>query len=225
MLHRHKGSKKKEVMRKSNIWKPLTFILASVVLMSTFVSCEDNNSNNETNPEPKTWNPYQLKANTDYEYDFQIKENGDVTSSGNAVINIGDPEVVVSGTIDGTPFSYTSNSFDDINQNFSMAVSQSPIAMGIYQPLWMGAFSNQALEVGNSWNYNYDNNSIMFEITGKDTFAGYEGFILTTTFTNDQNETLIWNSCVHPDIPLPIMADLTYSGGEEYYMELTNYSE
>jgi hypothetical protein len=212
-------------MKYKNIWKSIAFLLASVVMISTLASCEDDNSDDTENNDPETWEPYQLKANTSYEYDFEVTDNGATTSSGNVIINIGDPEVDISGTIDGVPFNYSNNNFDDINQNFIAAVSQSPVAVVIYQPAWMGAFSNQYLEVGNSWSYSYDNNSFLFEITGKDTYAGYEGFVMKTTFTNAEDETVIWNSCVHHEIPLPLMSHVEYSEGEEYYMELTGYQE
>ncbi|PWD97783.1 hypothetical protein [Marinilabilia rubra] len=212
-------------MKNKNIFKTLLLLIASTAMISTLASCEDENSDDTETDEFETWEPYQLKANTSYEYNFEIRDNEVVTSSGDVMIEIGEPDVEITGTMDGTPFNYTNNNFDDINQNFISAVSQSPIGIVIYQPVWMGAFTNQNLEVGSSWSYSYENNSFLFEITGTDTYGGYEGYVMQTTFTNAEDETVIWNSCVKPEIPLPLMSHVEYPEGEEYFMELTNYQE
>ncbi|WP_016775578.1 hypothetical protein [Anaerophaga thermohalophila] len=101
-----------------------------------------------------------------------------------------------------------------------------PLAGFLYQPLWMGAFTNQEIKTGASWSYEADGNTLSFVVTGTDEYAGYEGYVIEATFQGDDFEgTAEWETCINFDLPLPLMTDVTTGEGETFYIELTGYTE
>jgi hypothetical protein len=116
------------------------------------------------------------------------------------------------------------NSSEDINENFILAVSQTPIGMTLYQPFWLSAFSNQSIQVGSSWNYNYQGSSIAFDVTDTRTVAGINGYVIETQFT-ESGESINWYTCINQEIPLPLLASIDYGEQGAYHIELTGYEE
>ncbi len=206
-----------------NIQDPVflfAFIFFAIALLP---ACDDDNGDDD-NGEEKIWKPYEVKANTAYEYDFEQRQNNEVISSGSARIDIEDPEVIITGTIDNEDFSVTSNTYDDVNDNFISAISMTPLGPFLYQPILLGAFTNQNIKIGNTWSYTYEGNTISFSVTGEDEYAGYTGYVIETTY-QDEEETIVWNSVVNPDIPLPLMTHIEYDNGLEYYIEITSFED
>ncbi len=203
----------------------IVFISSGALFFTACDEDENDDMNDPDNSQGEVWEPYQLEPNTAYEYDFSITDgSGAPTSSGSVRIDIGDPEVEVSGDVDNQNFSFMQNSSDNVNDNFIAAVSQSPIGMTLYQPFWFGAFAGQSLEVGNSWSYTIEGSSIEFNVTGTQTIAGWEGFIVETDYYDaESEESISWTTCVNQEVPLPLMANIKYNENEEYYIELTNY--
>lgn len=197
----------------------MLFIFFAFVLLP---ACDDDDDDNNINGEEEIWEPYEVEANTAYEYDFQQQEDNMTITSGSARIDIGDPEVEISGTIGDENFSASSNTSDDVTDNFISAVSMTPLGLFMYQPFLIGAFTNQDIEIGQSWNYQQNGNSISFSVTGEEEYAGYMGYVIETTYQDDE-ETIVWNSAVNPDIPLPLMTQIIYPDGREYYIEITSY--
>ncbi len=204
------------------------FMLLALGGMLFFTSCEEDdetNENGDDNTNGEVWEPYQVKANTSYSYDFERKENEQVVSTGSVQIDIGDPEVEVTGTVNDDNFNFTNNASTNVEENFAAAVLQTPIGGIVYQPHWSSAFMNQEIEVGASWSFSYDDNSVSFEVTGTDSYAGIEGFIIETIVEEESEGTIIWETCVSPDVPLALMTNVNYGDGMEDTFELTNYSE
>jgi hypothetical protein len=217
-------------MKGTIFWNQRLWLLFAIFGAALMVSCEDDETDNTNDPdnlEGEIWEPYQLKANTAFDYDFTITaDNNEPSSSGTVRIEIGDPEVEVSGNIDGQDFNYINNSTEDINTNFIGAVSQSPIGMTLYQPMWFSAFSDQSIKVGSSWSYNYQGSSITFDVTDTKTIAGIKGFVVETVFWDAAlEENINWYTCINQQIPLPLLASVDYNDEETYYIELTGYEE
>jgi hypothetical protein len=61
-------------------------------------------------------------------------------------------------------------------------------------------------------------------VTGTDTYAGYEGYILETIYQSD-GETVTVTSCVNPDLPVALMVRMEEEGGDRYHVELISYEE
>jgi len=203
----------------------LLLIAVAIFALVIFSSCEDEDNGNSQNEETEVWEPYDFSPNTSFEYDYEFFDASlDETSSGTLLIEVGDPEVTISGTIDGEDFNVTENTSSSIEDNFMGAVSKTPIALVLYQPYWSGAFSDQELEVGASWSYSYGGSSISFEVTGTDTYAGYEGYTIETIYQSD-GETVTVSSCVNPDLPVALMVNFEEGGGDTYRVELTSYEE
>lgn len=212
-------------MNNPNLKYSAIFIALSIFALVMFSSCEDEENGNSDNDEAEVWEPYDFSPNTSFEYDFEYTDVSlNDTSSGTLLIEIGDPEVTISGTIDGEELSVTENVSSDLEDNFISAVSKTPLAPVLYQPYWTGGFTEQELSVGASWSYSYGGNSISFEVTGTDTYAGYEGYTVET-IVQDDGETITMNTCVNPELPVALMVDVEEAGGDTYWVELINYEE
>lgn len=204
----------------------LLFIFSGALLMASCEDDENSDTRDTDNLEGQVWEPYQLKANTSYDYDFTISEESTEPSSGIISIDIGDPDVEVSGLVNDQEFYYTGNSGEDINENFIAALSPSPIGMTLYQPFWLNAFADQAIRVGNSWSYNYLGSSITFEVTETRTVAEIEGFVIETEFTDAESGISVnWYTCINQEIPLPLLVSVDYGEQGAYHMELTGYED
>ncbi len=215
-------------MKKQKIIYQIFGVVMGVFVMTTLPSCDDDDETDDatTEEEMSNWEPYDLKSNTAYDYNFEKTSEENVSSPGTAHIKVGDPEVEISGNFDGKPFSHSYKETKDISENFITAVSMTPMADFMYQPMWTDAFANQEIRVGTSWTHSYGGNSVSFNVTGKDTYAGFEGFVMETTIQEaESGETVEWISCITSELPIPLMTKVIYNDGEEYYMEITDYEE
>lgn len=155
-------------------------------------------------------------------------ENGEEQSSGTIEIMIQDPAVEVDATIDGENYSFVSNNYDAINENFQEAVNNTPVGIIIYQPYWENAFADQVIEEGASWSYTFDEGSLDFEVTGTETYTGFEGYVVTYDFRGDSGDTFSWEICANLEMSLPLMSHFESSDGstsETFHIELTDYQE
>ena len=212
-------------MKNLNIKYSLVIIAMAIFAMVMFSSCEDESNDDPENDDTEVWEPFEFTPNTSFEYDYEYNDvSQEETSTGTFLIELGDPEVTISGTIDGEDFSVTENTSSDLADNFLSAVIKTPIAVVLYQPYWSGAFSGQELRVGASWSFSYGGASMSYEVTGKDTYAGYEGFTIVNIYEDDE-ETVTITTCVHPDLPIALMVNFEEEGGDTYRVELTNYEE
>lgn len=205
-----------------------SIFLFALAIFSFFAlpACEDeNDETNDDNNNAETWDPYDLKAGTSYDYEFEFLENNEVSSEGTVNIQVGDPEVTIITTIDGNEMEQMYNNSDDINQNFITGISQTPLAGFLYQPLWTGAFTGEELETGATWSYSTNEASISFEVTGTDSYAGIHGYIIEAEFKEGSETTATWETCISYDLPLPLMTWVKDENGEEYMIELTSYSD
>ncbi|MFO8233888.1 MAG: hypothetical protein R6U04_00590 [Bacteroidales bacterium] len=209
-------------MNHSNFKHPASIILIMAVFaLSFFYACEedDTTENNET----ETWEPYQVKPNTAFEYDFEKYENDTLSSSGNFRIEVGDPEVTITGTIDGEEFEVIQNDSDDPEENFKDALLSYPYTGALYHNAWPSEFDPEEVEVGDSWSYTYGGETLSFNVTGKETYAGYEGYVVKMEY-QDESITQSWEACVNKNIPLALMSRII-DNEEEWSFELTNYEE
>jgi len=212
-------------MKYQNLKFPLTFIALAILVLVMCSSCEDENNGDSQNDETEVWEPYAFTPNTSFEYDYEYTDASlKQTSSGTFLIEVGDPEVTISGTLDDEEFSVTENTSSDVSENFISAVSKTPLAMVLYQSYWTGAFSGLELKVGASWSFSYGGSSMSYEVTGKNTYAGYEGYTIRTVYQSD-GETVTINSCIHPDLPIALMVNMEEGGGDTYRVEMTNYTD
>ena len=217
--------KKPFAMYHPNLKYYAMLIAMAIFTLVMFSSCEDEENGNSDNGETEVWEPYDFTANTSFEYDYEYTDvSSEEVTTGTMLIEIGDPEVTISGTIDGQDINITENISSDLEDNFISAVSKTPLAPVLYQPYWTGGFSQQELRVGASWSYSYGGSSISFEVTGKDTYAGYEGFTIETIIQDD-GETITMNTCVNPDLPVALMVSVEEAGGDTYWVEMTNYED
>src|SRR6056297_1543829 len=154
-------------MKYQNLKFPLTFIALAILVLVMCSSCEDENNGDSQNDETEVWEPYAFTPNTSFEYDYEYTDASlKQTSSGTFLIEVGDPEVTISGTLDDEEFSVTENTSSDVSENFISAVSKTPLAMVLYQSYWTGAFSGLELKVGASWSFSYGGSSMSYEVTG-----------------------------------------------------------
>lgn len=203
----------------------LILLALSFIFAVSFSACEDENDTNDNDDDFTEWEPYDLKANTAYDYDFEFTEGDEETSGGSVSIAIGDPDVEVSWNVGDQTYENTYDSEDNIEDNFIGAISQTPLAGFLYQPLWFGAFSGQEIKTGASWSYSAQDSSIEFEVTGTDTYAGEEGYVVMAVFEDESGATATWETCVSSDVPLPLMTSVTDEDDDHYFIELTNYEE
>jgi len=203
----------------------LLLIAVAIFALVMFSSCEDEENGDPENAETEVWEPFEFTPNTSFEYDYEYNDvSQEETSSGTLLIEIGDPEVTISGTIDGEDFSVTENTSSELEDNFFAAVGKTPIAGVLYQPYWSGAFSEQELEVGASWSFSYGGTSMSYEVTGTDSYAGYEGYTIEAIYQAD-GETITITTCVNPELPVALMVNFEEGGGDTYRVELTNYTD
>ena len=207
---------------------PGIFMAMAFFVFALLTSCdEEADDNAEPNKEEtQEWEPYQFTKNTSYKYEYEsLDENGDTSSAGSFEVIIGDPEVTINASIDGEEYSFTQSS-GSVEENFTFVVSNSPLAGVLYHPYWNNAFSDQGIHEGASWSFSSDEVSISFDVTGKDDYAGYEGFVLETVVEDkEENTTTTTEACINLDMPIPLMVSMIEGNGEQYTMELLNYEE
>ncbi|MCF8307920.1 MAG: hypothetical protein K9I68_02810 [Bacteroidales bacterium] len=213
-------------------FKYLSFFIALTFFgFTALTSCEEDSSNDpngNNNGTEKTWEPYKFDPNVSFTYEFYTMENGEEQSSGTIEIMIQDPAVEVNATIDGEFYSFSSDSHDAISENFQEAVNNTPAGIVIYQPYWENAFADQVIEEGASWSYNFEDGSVSFEVTGTDTYAGIEGYVVEYDIQNDSGENAMWELCANLGMSLPLMSHVESSddsNSETFHLELTDYQE
>ncbi|MFW5754300.1 MAG: hypothetical protein ACOCV9_05805 [Marinilabiliaceae bacterium] len=198
----------------------------ALIVSVSFSACEDeNDETTEDDNNAETWESYDLKAGTSYDYEFEFTEDNEVTSEGTVTIEVEDPEVTITTTIDGDETEQTYDSSDEISQNFISGIEESPVDEFLYQPMWTGAFSDQELETGANWSFSADDGSIYFEVTGTDSYADIEGYVIEAEFTDGSETTAMWETCITHDLPLPLMTWVSDEEGDHYLIELTSYSD
>lgn len=201
------------------------FIVLAFFAFTLLTSCEEEENGESNKDETEVWEPYEFDTNTSFEYDYEyLDASQDDTSSGTLLVEIGDPEVEISGTIDGQEFSMTESTSSDVDDNFTSAISKTPIAPVLHQPYWTGAFSEQELEVGAYWDFSYGDASITFEVTGTDEYAGYEGYVIEANFEDAETATYM-ETCVKPELPIALMINIEEEGGNKYIVELTSFED
>lgn len=212
------------IIENLNTWQktPLIFNL------SLLFDCSEDDEEPEKidNGEEEVWKPYQVKPNTSFQYEYEKKESDELVSSGIININVGNPEVVITGTIDGQDLNIEKNNSDNVTENFEDAIELTPAQL-LYNPTWEEAFMDQDLEVGNSWLYPFGDVYYEFEVTGTDTYAGYEGYLVEIIYDDGFGNTDRRNACINENIPLSLMTRYidNISSPEEYYFELISYEE
>lgn len=212
-------------MKYSNNKFSVLLIIWALFAFISLPACEDDEDETNDKENPETWEPYDLKAGTSYDYEFEFQENDEVASEGTVNIEVGNPEVTITTTIDGNEMEQMYDSSDEISENFIAGISQTPLAGLLYQPVWTSAFTGQDLETGASWSFSSNDGSIYFEVTGKDNFAGIEGYVIEAEFTDNSETTATWETCISHDLPLPLMTWVSDESGDIYLLELTSYSD
>lgn len=222
------------IMRKLNINFLNYFTAFLMALLLPLSACDDDDDaepsngdgdDNGGNNGVEKWEPYDFQDHTSatMTYEFEFQDDGENVLSGTSTIEIEDPAVTVTIITNGEESVFSSNSHDNIEDNFSQVVNQSPYLGGI---LFGGSypliFDDQELYVGASWSMNFDNNSIDLEITGKETYAGVEGYLAEYTFENEEGRIATYDICVNPEVPLPLMIEMQEEQ-DYYHLVMTNY--
>lgn len=211
-----------------------THFLFATVMVFAFTACDDTDNDGEPDPgngngngdNNEIWEPYKFKENTTYEYDYVITEEEETTMSGTAHIQIGDPEVTVNWNMNDEDYETVVNQSDDIADNYVQAIASTPLAGILYQGQWAFIFTGNELAVGNSWDYESDDGTMYFEVTGKESYAGIEGFIMEMYWDDNAEDVVTWESCIAPEMSLPLMSYMDDTESETTMLvELTNYQE
>lgn len=204
------------------------FMLITIFSLSLLFACGDDEEEPEKidNGEEEVWKPYQVKANTSFQYNYEKKEGGELVSQGTININVGDPEVKITGTIDGNPLNLEESGSDDVTENFKDAIEATPAQL-LYNPTWEEAFMDQELEVGSSWSYPFGGLYYEFKVTETKNYAGYEGYVVEMTYENESGNIDRWEACINKNLPLSLMTRFIDDKNvpEEYYLELISYEE
>lgn len=221
-------------MKKPNTKFLHYFAAFLLVLFLPLTACDDDNDtepangdgdDNGDNDDIVKWEPYDFQGHTSstINYEFEFQEDGETSWSGTSAIEIEDPGVTITIVMNGEESVFTSDSHDNIEDNFNQAANQSPYLGGVlFGGFWPTIFEDQELYVGASWSMSFEGDSIDLEITGKETYAGREGFVAEYTFTTEDGNITTWSLCVDPEIPLPLMVELEEEGAY-YHLTMTNY--
>jgi len=205
--------------------------LTGFILLVITTSCEKSDDSNNDNPdddnttEENYWEPYKFSANTLYEYDYTFSEEGEMVYEGDVTIEVQDPQVTISGTMNGQEYEAVVNESDDIRDNFIAAVSSTPASAVLYQSYFVSGFPEDGLETGQTWEYNVSGVNMYYEVTGEASYAGYEGHVVEMEWT-DGSESLLYTTCINSDMAMPLMSYIYDEADQiEYRLELTNYQE
>lgn len=211
-------------MNYSNFKHPKNMILVMAVFTLSFLmACEEDDTVENDENQTEAWEPYQVEANTTFEYDYEKYENDSRVDSGEFKIEVGDPRVRITGNINGVEFEVIENDSNDPVENFEDAIVSYPYTGALYHDAWPSEFDPEEVEVGDSWSYTYGGETLSFNVTGKETYAGYEGYVVKMEY-QDESITRSWEACVNKNIPLALMSRII-DNEEEWYFELTNYEE
>ncbi len=206
-------------------------VLTGFLFLTFTTSCEKSEDSNNDKPDDDNttqenfWEPYKFSANTLYEYDYTFSEEGEMIYGGDVTIEVQDPQVTISGTMNGQQYESVVNNSDDIRDNFITAVSSTPASAVLYQSFFVSGFPDDGLETGQTWEYSVSGVNMYYEVTGKDSYAGYEGHVVEMEWT-DGSEILLYTTCINSDMAMPLMTHIYDEDDQiEYHLELTNYQE
>ena len=214
-------NQKSTIMNYSNFKPPSVILIMAVFALSFFMACEDDDT--DENDETQTWEPYQVEPNTAFEYDYEKYDSDTLSSSGSFKITVGEPKVTITGTIDDMPFEVSSNTSDDPKENFEEVITNNAYTGVLYHTAWPNEFDPEEVEVGDSFSYTYGDKTLSFNVTGKATYADYEGYVVKMEY-QDESISQSWEACVNKNVPLTLMTRII-DNEEEWYFELTNYEE
>lgn len=210
-------------------------IFSMVLLVSvSLTSCSDDdestpdagNDDADNDLSDLVWDPYKFNANTYFAYSFSMEQGDEYQMQGTAEIIIEDPAVTIKYVVNGDEVESTVNNSDDISVNYQNAVTVTPLGGILYQGQWITMFSGNDLEVGNSWNFDSDDGTMHFEVSGTESIAGIEGKLIEMDLTKDGETQMIWSTVVNTEIPLPLKSHIEdYRDNFIYTVELTDYQE
>lgn len=207
-----------------NLKPPSIILIMAVFALSFFIACEEDDDTDENDEnQTEAWEPYQVKPNTSYDYDYEKSENDSVVSEGKFTIEVGDPEVTITGTIDGETLEISRNTSDEPEENFEEVITSNPYTGVLYHTAWPSEFDPEEVEVGDSTSYTYGGETLSFIVSPKETYADYEGYVVKMEY-QDESISQSWEVCVNKNVPLTLMTRII-DNEEEWYFELTNYEE
>ena len=219
-------------MKKTNFKFLHYFVAFMMVFFLPLTSCNDDDDDNADpgngngdNGGTEKWEPYDFQNHTSATmvYDFEIVEDGETSLSGTSTIEINDPSVTFTVVFDnGQENVITADSHDNIEDNFNEAVNNSPFGAVLSGGFWPAIFEDQELSVGASWSWSYQDNSVDLEITGKEEYAGQEGYVAEYTIEYQDGRVATYTICVNPDIPLPLMIEIV-EGEDSYHLVMSDY--
>ena len=219
-------------MKKTNVKFLHYFVALMVIFFLPLASCDDKDDDsadpgngNGDNGSTQKWEPYDFQnhKSATMVYDFEFEEDGETSWSGTSTIEINDPSVTLTTVFNGDENVITADNHDNVEDNFNEAINNSPYLGAIlYGGFWPTIFEDQELSVGASWSWSYEGNSINLEITGKEQYAGQEGYVAEYTFEYEDGKVATWTICVDPDIPLPLMVEIVEEGAR-YHLVMTDY--
>ncbi|MGM0565778.1 MAG: hypothetical protein ACQESX_03365 [Bacteroidota bacterium] len=219
---------------KKRIFTLLGLFSLAILVSVSLTSCSDDddsspdsgNDDDDGDLSDVVWDPYKFKADTYFAYSFSIEQGDEYQMEGTAEIIIDDPAVTVKYVANGDEVESSVNNSDDISVNYQNAVTATPLGGILYQGQWITIFSDNDLEVGNSWNFDSDDGSMHFEVSGTEDIAGIEGKLIEMDLTEDGETKMIWNAVINTDLPLPLKSHIEdYRDDIIYTVELTDYQE
>jgi len=161
--------------------------------------------------EPQEWTPFTLKPGQYFKYKTSSTISGN-TETGTYTLELSDAgdgriNVAWEGNLGDSSFSSTvtvNQGEEAVGQMFAgmmMSPAAAPVAMTILAPWWNAFFAGRNWTVGNNWSFSADGHSASFEITGRRTYAGVQGYVGRWT----EDGELRVEMCVSPDVPLALM--------------------
>ncbi len=185
----------------------------------------------------KVWHPYQFKGTEHFKYSLVIVGKDGKKQTGEYVIDLGKAgdkyNVKINGEFAGNEGSF-STKVSDANA-IPTVIFGHMIFNPWLAPLTTTLFANSLiamytagtmtdnLEEGSHWSYKQkDGDKVEFDVKGTCKYAGRKGKLLTMK----TNGKVVYESCVDPDVAMPIYVKYADKEGKSYTaIELVEYKE
>ena len=167
------------------------------------------------------WAPFEFDRPATYTYDIYVADEGEGTLVWDVQEVTGEEVTVrVEYELGGESFESTTTGDRETVRSQLLMTPAGPFVLTTLLAPTMAFYEGEELAVGNRWAYASDEGSLSFEVTGTDTVAGVDCY----TTEMRQNETVVHESCIAPDLGLaPRVAYYDEDGSEEFEVVLVEY--
>ncbi len=172
-------------------------------------------------PGEVTWNFFEFERPGTYEYELR-QANGETATMELNISSVSGDEVTV-GTVFRTGEQTFRQEITGTQEQVRAQLMQSPVggmvALGLFNPALMGIQMAGQFQEGASWEYTADGQTLRYEVTSQDTYAGVGCYLIEVSVDGQTQGEF----CVSPDHGLSPYVAIYDEGSIQVELELVDY--